>query len=133
MTWFDRISFESLLLDNKEVEEVLDRMQTPIDRRRLQSFLVLLLHKTINVTSRDLRRWFVNLGKEQVQINRVTLNGMRRVIPHPQVLSKLVNFCWSHCSPPRHGLAFLDPLHRPIVLLALRRVIQLRIAQRHLD
>jgi hypothetical protein len=133
MTRLDGIAGELLLLEDEDIKEPFDRMQSPIDGRGRQTLVMLLRNKAIDVSPGDLPQGLVNRSKEQAKIQAVALNRVVCIVPHAQVLTEEIDFPWMHPSPPQTGLTSFNPLHGLVILVSFRRVIEWGVSQRDVD
>jgi hypothetical protein len=90
VTGLDGIPAYPLLLQAKG-EKVLQRIESPVDRRPRPAMVMLALHKLVDLAKGDLGQGHRDFGKEQAQIQGVIRDGMRRELPTLEVRPKPVD------------------------------------------
>jgi hypothetical protein len=89
VTGLDRIPRHETPLHQK-VKKVFEGMQPPIDCRRCEALLVLVFKEALHVPKRHRLQGLRDGGKEEPQIEGITLDGMPGVLPPLQIGLKLV-------------------------------------------
>jgi hypothetical protein len=70
---------------------MLEGIEPPVNGGRRQLRLALLLDKGRDVPPRDRTEGFVKRREKQTQIPAIILDGMRRIVPQPQVRTELID------------------------------------------
>ncbi len=97
---------------------------------------MLVLHKLVDLAKGDLRQGHSHLRKEQAQIQGITRDGVCRELSTFQIRPKPVQGSLAdviHGLPPLQSLVLFDLGHRLVILGAFGAVIELGIAERHVE
>jgi hypothetical protein len=119
-----------------KVTKVLQRMEAAVEGRPDAPLRMLVFHKLLHLTGRELGERHAALGKKQAEIHRVTRHGVGGELAPFQVRPKPVA---SPLAEIVHGLPPVEPLlrfalgQRVVVLGAFGPVIELRIPERHVE
>ena len=135
VTRLDRVPHHQLLVQ-AIVKKVLQGIEPPIDRRPRPAVVMLVFHKLVDLAKRHLGEGDGHLRKEQVEITGITRDGMRRELPALQVQAKPVHSSLTdviHPVPPLHPVVLFDLGHGLVILRAFGPVIELGIAQGHVE
>src|SRR4029453_9561270 len=117
-------------------KKMLQRIEPPVDGRPRAALLMLVLHKLVHLTKRHLGEGDRSRGKKYVEIEGITRDGMHRKLPALEVCPKPID---GGLADSVHTLPLVEPLtlgdlaHGLVVLGAFGAVIELRIAQRHVE
>jgi hypothetical protein len=135
MTRLDGMTSHDLVVEAK-VKKMLQRIEAAIDGRPRPAVLMLPFDKLVHLARGDLGERHGDLGKKQAQIDRVTRDGVCGELSPLQVRPKPVDGGLAdvvHRLPPLESLLLFDLGHGVVVLGALGPVIQLSVAEGHLE
>jgi len=133
MTGLDGIDGERRLVEDEEVKEPFEGMQSPVDGRGGEPLVMLVPNKSTDVAPGDLTQGLSDGREEPAKIQAVALDRMVRIVSHAQVLTEALDFHRRHRSPPKTGLACFNPLHGLIILVSFRRVVEFGVPQRDVN
>lgn len=132
MTGFHRGSTDELMVV-KDVENMCQRIPSPIDGRRGSSLLMLGIDTAIDFPTREAFQRVIAGRKEYLEIQRITGERVGGVMAPLHKGTKRLDGTGdgSQRSPRTDGLACFHPLHGLIIRLACGGLIAWRVAERH--
>jgi hypothetical protein len=131
MTGLDGIARDELLVET-HVKKMLQGIEPSVDGRPRSAVLMLVRHKLVDLAKGDLGEGDSHFRKEEVQIERIACDGVRRELPVLQVGPKPVDGGLAdviHGLSPVEAMAFFDLRHGVVVLGPFGPVIELGIPE----
>jgi hypothetical protein len=122
------------LWGDERIKQMVERVQSPLDRRGRASLVMVGVKKAFDLTAGDLGQRSIAVSEAQLAIQEITVKGIDRVVsPLPGRANALEGDAAMQRSPLEPGLPWFQPRHGGIVLGACGGLLELRVAQGHPD